>query len=57
LQKSGAMMAHPKCVICGEALTSDRDPVCDDGACYHSLCMAKAAARDEADAADGLTAR
>lgn len=49
-------MAYPLCAICGGPLTSDGDPVCDDGACYHRLCMAKVAG-DEAGAADEVTAR
>jgi hypothetical protein len=50
-------MTYPSCVICGEALTSEGDPVCDDGACYHRLCMLKATSGDEAGASDELTAR
>ena len=49
-------MTSPRCAICGEPLTSDRDPVCDDGACYHRLCM-RLAAGDEAGASDEVTAR
>ena len=53
----GTAMTHPRCAICGEPLTSERDPVCDDGACYHRLCMVQATAGDEAGASDEVTAR
>jgi hypothetical protein len=50
------MIGYPKCVICGEPLTSERDPVCDDGACYHRLCMAEATGGEPAGASEELTA-
>jgi hypothetical protein len=53
----GTAMTYPNCAICGEPLTSERDPMCDDGACYHRLCMLKATAGDAAGASDEVTAR
>lgn len=50
-------MIYPRCAICGETLTPEGDPMCDDGACYHRLCMLKATAGDEAGASDEVTAR
>lgn len=55
MRKFGTMTIFPRCVICGEALTSEGDPVCDDGACYHRVCM-EAAAGAEGGATDGVTA-
>jgi hypothetical protein len=39
-------MTIPRCAICAEPLTSDGEPVCDDGACYHRLCMTQAAGEE-----------
>jgi hypothetical protein len=57
IAKFDTAMTYPRCAICGEALTPERDPMCDDGACYHRLCMLKATASDEAGASDEVTAR